>query len=154
MSSLYLLDTCVISNVMKPSAPELYPALVARYERIQGAQGCYLSVVTSFEIRRGLERAARAGLAVRHRAGIEHFLAAARFFDLGGANDPAWRFASDVWATGRSRRPTVSLPTLEDLLIVATAYANDFVLLTTDEKLCERLTELGFGGVAELVPVA
>lgn len=154
MSALYLLDTCVISNVMKPGAQKLYPGLVARFERVVKEQGCYLSVVTVFEIRRGLECAARAGVAVAHRAAVEHLLAASRVFDLGGQDDPAWRFACDVWAAGRSRQPPVSLPTLEDLLIAATAHANDFTLLTTDAQLHSRLTLLGFGATLELVPIA
>lgn len=154
MSPLYLLDTCFVSNALKPGAQEKYPALVERFRRVINAQGCYLSIVTCFEIRRGLEESLRKGKSFKSRAGITLLLEQATIFDLGDADSPAWRFAADVWATAKARKPPLQPPTTEDLLIVATAHAHGFTLLTMDKALVECLTTLGFGAAVELVSLA
>lgn len=125
----YLLDTNIVSNVLKPvPSPEL-----AGWMERQADESLFVSALTVAELRRGMLLLP----AGRRRRELESWFA--------GSSGPQALFsgrilsfdetAAEIWARlmaeGSARgRPRSGL----DMIIAATAVANDCIMVTADEK--------------------
>lgn len=154
MSVAYLFDTCAVQRYLDARAQQGAPGIRARVEEAMAASGgLYISAVTAFEIRRGLEVLAREGKGRRKRRLAELFLRDAVILELGDRGGAAWRVGIRLYADGQLHKPAITLSD-GDLLIAATAIAHERILVTADRRLYENLARLGYGESAELLPLA
>ena len=127
--SRYLLDTNIISNVIKPTPSESLVAWLAE----QADEDLFISSLTVAEIRRGLlEKPAG-----KKRKELERWfsspegpqaLFAGRVLPFDEKASLVWaRLMADGTATGRPRSPL-------DMIVAAVAEANDCTLVTDNEK--------------------
>ncbi len=153
MSVAHLLDSCTVSQHLAPGAAARTPRLVERVDEVIATEGARISIVTLYEIDRGLRKLALRGEGQKKRRLFTMFFSTATIYGLDAHSGRAWELAADLYARAAVRNPTITLEEA-DLLIFATALANELRLLTTDGRLVERLTELGFGDHVEGLPVS
>lgn len=143
MSTQFLLDTCAVQHYLHPRAGVQWPDVQARIEEAVAASGgLYISAITAFEIRRGLEVLARRGDGRRKIRLAELFLRNAVILDLGDCGGAPWRIAVGLFADGKVHEPAIHIADA-DLLIAATAIAHERILVTADRGLHEYLQALG-----------
>ena len=153
MSVAHLLDTCTISQYLATGAAKKMPGLVQRVDEVIASDGARISVVTLYEIDRGLKKLELRGQGHAKRRFFELFFSTATVYGIDAQAGRAWGVAADLYARAAVRAPTISFEEA-DLFIFATALANQMKLLTTDRNLAERLTELGFGEHVERLAVS
>jgi len=142
-----LLDTSLVSHYLAPDAPARLPHLVTRVDDCIRSHGLCLSIITTFEIGRGLELLRLRGRGSTKISRFTRFLSEAAAFPLDGR---VLQLGCDLWARGRIKRPAITLSD-GDLLIAATAIAHEHKLLTTDVPLGDRLMELELGDHVEVI---
>lgn len=159
----YVLDTCVLSNLVKvdrESRGSLYPELWANVTTIleRGARP-FVSHVTLMEIERGFARRPDQGGAQRNRL--------RRYIDLcsqlpiepdHGASGAVWQRAGEWHGRLQALQATpaakdLSVPSIEDLLIASSAQAHGLLLLTTDGRLVTGLAAIQQAHAVQLLPV-
>lgn len=148
MSVAHLLDSCTVSQYLAPGAAARMPRLVQRVDEVIATDGARISIVTLYEIERGLRKLALRGEGQKKRRLFTMFFSTTTIYGLDAHSGRTWELAADLWARAAVRNPTITLEEA-DLLIFATALANELRLLTTDGRLVERLTALGFGDHVE-----
>lgn len=153
MSVAHLLDSCTVSQYLARDAAEKTPGLLQRVDEVISTDGARVSVVTLYEIDRGLKKLELRGDGKRKRRLFSMFFSAATVYGLDLQAGRAWNLAADLYARAAVRSPTITLEEA-DLLIFATALANQLRLLTSDQNLARRLTELGLGEHVEVLLVA
>jgi predicted nucleic acid-binding protein len=127
--SRYLLDTNVISDVTKPVPSENLVAWMAE----QADEDLFISALTVAEIRRGLLEK-RAG---KKRKALEGWFAGPECPQalFAGRVLPFDEKASLVWARLMAEGTASGMPrSALDMIIAATAVANDCVVVTDNEK--------------------
>ncbi|HWU88075.1 MAG TPA: hypothetical protein VN253_12400 [Kofleriaceae bacterium] len=120
------------------------PGLVHRVDEVIAADGARVSIVTVYEIDRGLKKLALRGEGQTKRRLFKMFLSTTTIYGLDAHSGSAWDIAADLHARAAVRSPTITFEEA-DLLIFSTALANQMRLLTSDQRLVARLTELGLG---------
>jgi predicted nucleic acid-binding protein len=144
MTAAHLLDTCTISQYLSPDAAKRMPRLVQRVDDVIAADGARVSIVTLYEIDRGLKKLELRGEGKRKRRLFTMFFSTAIVHGMDARSGRAWDIAADLYARAAVRAPTITIEEA-DLLVFSTALANELRLLTTDQRLVARLTELGLG---------
>ena len=123
MSAAFLLDTCVISEFVKPQPSRR----VVDWLNAQPADSVFLSVITVGELQRGISALA----ASARRKALEAWLRDALPAQFGGRILPLDAITMTVW--GRSmadlRQRGKTVPVM-DSLIAATALQHDLTLVT------------------------
>jgi predicted nucleic acid-binding protein len=122
-------------------------------DEVIATDGARISVVTIYEIDRGLKKLELRGEGKKKRRLFTMFFSAAIIYGLDTQSGRAWDIAADLYARAAVRSPTITFEEA-DLLIFATALANQMRLLTSDQRLVERLTDLGFGEHVESLLVS
>ncbi|MBM4355715.1 MAG: type II toxin-antitoxin system VapC family toxin [Deltaproteobacteria bacterium] len=152
MSAPCLLDACTISNFLRRDARQRFPELVGRIENIIREHGACVSVVTSYELRRGLRCLELRGEGQKRLARTSLFLQEVTAFGLDANGGKGWDVAVEIYAQAQARTPAVTISE-GDLLTVATAIAHSRVLCTTDEKLATLLQGIGLGEYVDFLPL-
>ena len=119
----YLLDTCVVSELIKPR-PDIG---LTEWIQSQNEQNLYLTVLTFGEIEKGIEKTADETRKLRLRRWVEDDLKvrfSGRIFDVDMETIVTWGVAQ-----GRAERKGRSMPTM-DGLIAATALAKQCAVVT------------------------
>lgn len=129
------------------------PGLVQRVDDVIAVDGARVSIVTVYEIERGLKKLELRGQGQAKRRLFKMFLSTTTVYGLDAYSGRAWDIAADLHARAAVRIPTITFEEA-DLLIFATALANQMRLLTSDQRLVERLTELGLGEHVEGLAVS
>lgn len=137
----WLFDTCAVSAYIARDPRKRPPELVSLWATAQEGGIC-LSSVTLYELRRGLRSLRLKDGGRRREVDLEKLLRTVTVLALDDWTGNAWRVAAELWANGRHLKPSLNVGEL-DLLIAATALANDRVLVTLDRGLWEALTRLG-----------
>lgn len=153
MSVVHLLDSCTVSQYLAPDAATRTPGLARRVDEVIATDGARISIVTRYEIERGLKKLELRGAGARKRRLFAMFFSTTTIYGLDAQAGRAWDLAADLYARAAVRTPTITFDEA-DLLIFATALANQLRLLTSDLRLAERLTELGFGEHVEGLSVS
>jgi predicted nucleic acid-binding protein len=153
MTVAHLLDTCTISQYLSPDAAKKMPGLVQRVDEVIAADGARVSIVTLYEINRGLKKLELRGEGKRKRRLFTMFFSTTTVYGLDAQSGRAWEVASDLYARAAVRSPTITIEDA-DLLVFSTALANELRLLTSDQRLVVRLTDLGLGDHVEALPVS
>lgn len=143
----------MVSQYLAPDAPTKYPGLVKRVRDLVTSQGVCLSVVTVYELRRGVRLLVARGEGRRKERRLNMFLQEATALSLDHDGGQGWNVAADLWVRGQLHKPAVNVSE-GDLLILATAITHGRALLTTDAALGDRAQELGVGGAVEVLPLA
>lgn len=127
----YLLDTCVLSEALKPQPNQTVMTWLASNDEY-----CYLSIMNLGEIRKGIAKS-------EHKTGqcqtrlhnwLDHLAAEKQDYILPLSHDVIMLWG-DV--AGRSEAKGVPLPVI-DSLIAATAMAHDLVVATRNRDDFER----------------
>jgi predicted nucleic acid-binding protein len=153
MSVPHLLDSCIVSQYLAHDAAKKSPGLVQRIDEVITADGARISIVTVYEINRGLRKLELRGGGQTKRRLFAMFMSTTTIYGLDAHAGRAWDIAADLHARAAVRIPTITFEEA-DLLIFATALANQMRLLTSDQRLVERLTELGLGEHVEGLAVS
>jgi predicted nucleic acid-binding protein len=148
-----LLDTSVASNYLHPQANQRFPELVAFVDETVRASGLFISVVTQYELRRGVGALLLRGQGRRKSVAIERFLDTAYVLGLDDRAGEGWNLAASLWAQAHVLKPSLVLGEA-DLLIAATAAFHGRPLATTDGKLGEALGKLAFPVPVQLLRLA
>lgn len=149
----WLVDTNVLSLYIRPNAPKEYPGLVSWLSERIRAGDLAISAVTLFELRRGIISELLRGKSRRKAARLELLLRSMFVLGLDAHDFAAWRVAAEVWAEANAHEPSVVLADA-DLLIFATAVANDCRLATADRRFVDRMRELGRAQAVSLIELA
>lgn len=126
----YLLDTNIIS-ALAPSRAERLAALAAWLDT--ASDGLYLSVVTAAEIRDGIAKARREG-ATRKAALIAEWWDVAEHLYGGRILPFELRAATIAGQFTDAARAAGAAPGFADVVIAATAKANNLIVLTRNTK--------------------
>jgi predicted nucleic acid-binding protein len=154
MSTSFLLDTCVVQRYLDPRTQQQWPHVQECVDcAVAESGGLYISAITAFEIRRGLEVLARKGEGRRKLRMAELFLRNAMILELGGRGGAPWRVAIGLFAGGQVLKPAINIADA-DLLIAATAIAHERILVTADRRLHENLKGLGYARWTRLLTPA
>ena len=97
--------------------------------------------MTLYELDRGLMKLELRGGGQKKRRLFTMFLSTAIVYGMDSQAGRAWEIAAELYARAAVRSPGITLEEA-DLIIFATAKANGMRLLTSDQRLVERLTEL------------
>lgn len=150
----FLFDTNVAQLLIDPRAPKRCPKLLAEVEsRVRQQGGLVISVVTLYELRRGIRALLLNGKGRSRQVRVEQLIRSA---DIVGVDSPpyeTWDIAADVYARGRTRTPAVVIGDA-DLLIFATAARAGRTLVTTDRRLADNLDAIGHRSVVEVLETA
>jgi len=147
----YLLDTCIVSQFIHREARQRYPRVVERVTEVVKKQGAYVSIVTVYELRRGIELLRLQGSGRKKEVALKMFLHGVTTLSLDDNGNQGWSVAARVHAHGQARQPAITLGE-GDLLIAATAIAHSRILLTSDSTLGTRFRDLGLPELVEVVP--
>lgn len=154
MNTPFLFDTCVLQRYLDAHALQKWPEIQARVDdAVVESGGLYISAVTAFEIRRGLEVLARRGEGRSKIRRAELLLRNAVILEVGDRGGAPWRVGTHLFADGRFHEPAITISD-GDLLIAATAIAHERILMTADRPLYENLRNLGYGQWAQLLTPA
>jgi predicted nucleic acid-binding protein len=153
MSVAHLLDSCIVSHYLARGAGKKTPALVQRVEGIIAADGARISVVTLYEIDRGLKKLALRGEGRRKQRLFSMFFSTTTIYGMDALSGRAWNVASDLHARAANESPAIVFEE-GDLLSFATALANQLKLVTSDERLAARIRQLELDAHVECLPVA
>jgi predicted nucleic acid-binding protein len=154
MNTPFLLDTCVLQRYLDAQALQKWPEIQARVDdAVVESGGLYISAVTAFEIRRGLEVLARKDKGRSKIRRAELLLRNAVILEIGDRGGAPWRVGTHLFADGRLHEPAIKISD-GDLLIAATAIAHERILMTADRPLYENLRNLGYGRWAQLLTPA
>lgn len=124
----YLLDTCVVIDLVRGNQE------IINQLKSTSPGNIYISTITEFELRFGLVQ--NPSLKSRSKEVIESFLSEANIL-------PFRSEESQIAAGLRYDLKLKGTPIgAYDILIAATALANDFVLVTSNEKEFTRIEEL------------
>lgn len=110
-----------------------------------------ISIVTAYEVNRGLLRMAFRNEGARLRRTFTMLLGTADILSL--ESNGGWPLAARLHAAGATRVPAVNFSE-GDLLILATAISHGMTLLTTDQGLATNATAVGVGQHVEHLPLA
>lgn len=150
----WLLDTNVATLLFDekkmlraPEATERALAIVAERGRLP------ISAVTQFELKRGVRALMLQGKGASKAAKLQSWLLRAEILGLDEPRFVGWTFAADLWAQGRAFEPARVFSDA-DLMIAATALHHDRTLVTSEARLGELLTQLGYAHAVEVVPFA
>jgi predicted nucleic acid-binding protein len=153
MSVAHLLDTCTVSHYLASDAAKKTPGLLQRVDDVISADGARISIVTFYEIDRGLKKLELRGGGQKKRRLYTMFFSTTTIYGLDAQSGRAWNIAADLYARAAVRNPTITFEEA-DLLVFATALTNEMKLLTSDRGLVARLTELGLGEHVEGLSVS
>jgi predicted nucleic acid-binding protein len=153
MSVPRLLDTSAISLYLAPRAVEKTPRLVNTLDNVIATDGVRLSIVTYYEIDRGLQKLELGGHGRKKRQLFNMFLSTATVFGLDNSSYRGWTVAAELHARAATASPAIVFEE-GDLLILATALAHEMQLLTCDHRLAHRASDLGLGDRVEQVEVS
>lgn len=137
-----ILDTNLISAYLRPKVAEDARRAFVHQCLIDGTAG--ISVVTKYELERGLQKLLYAGSDQERRGAMKRFVELKKFlvslpvYGLDGRMGEGWEIAARLWAAGRARKPSVSLEEA-DLLIAATAALHGQTLATAETKPAMKL---------------
>lgn len=145
-----LLDTSIVSHYLAPDAPRRTPSLVQRVNEIAASDGARISLVTFYELDRGLRKLELRNQGSARRCYFAMFMSSVTTYGLD--TNHGWELAADLHARAAVRAPAIVLEEA-DLLIFATALAHHMQLLTCDRPLAERLRELEHGERVEQIEV-
>lgn len=137
----WLFDTCAISAILAPGAKECPDELLSIWTAAK-EEGIHISSVTAYELRRGIRKLRMRGEGRRREVDLEKHLRAATILPLDDWRGGVWPAAADLFARGQQLRPSQLVGEL-DLLIAATAIANERTLVTFDTGLKDALVRLG-----------
>jgi predicted nucleic acid-binding protein len=148
-----LLDTSLASKFIDPRADERFPKLVAFVDETVRTSGLVVSVITQYELRRGVEALTMQGKGRKKRVAVERFLDAAYVLGLDDDGGAGWNLAASLWARAHVLKPSLTFGE-GDLLIAATAAFHGRALATTDARLGEALARVSFPVEVHVVPLA
>lgn len=148
-----VLDTNLATLLVDPKKSARAPTATETVRGIVAEEGLTIAAVTLYELRRGAVqlRMRKAGKTKASR--IERTLRIATVLGLDEAGFAGWDVAAHLWAVGRESKPA-RVFSEADLLIAATAIFHDHVLVTSEARLAELLTQLGYAHAVEVVPFA
>ncbi|MBI5512149.1 MAG: type II toxin-antitoxin system VapC family toxin [Deltaproteobacteria bacterium] len=140
----YVVDTCVLSDAVKHARDGTWrhPMLRARLLAILAEQDLCVSVVSLYELRRGL-LAGQVG--ARRRAELTRLLEGATSIDMGWSYEPTWAKAAELFAAVPGGHGDA------DIFIAATAITLGRVLLASDRGLAAFLVSAGSGPAVEFL---
>jgi predicted nucleic acid-binding protein len=148
----WLLDTNVATLLFDAKHSKRAPDAVRRATEIVEEHGrSPIAAVSLFELKRGVRRLLAEGKGARKAAELDRWLLRAEVFGLDQGKFAGWTLAADLWAAGRTHKPARVFSDA-DLLIVATAFQHDRVLVTGEGRLAILLHELGYGHRVEVLP--
>lgn len=148
----WLLDTNVATLLFDAKHSTRAPDAVRRATEIAEENGrSPISAVSLFELKRGVRLLLAQGKGVRKAAELDRWLLRAEVLGLDQAKFAGWTLAADLWAAGRTYKPARVFSDA-DLLIVATAFQHDRVLVTGEGRIASLLNELGYGHRVEVLP--
>lgn len=147
----FLFDTNVAQTLIDPRAAKRTPALLAEVEaRVRQQGGLVISVVTAYELRRGVRVLRLRGQGRRKEVRVERLIRAADVLGLDVPAFGAWTVAAELFAQGSVRSPSIVIADA-DLLIAATAKHYGRTLVTSDARLAENLAAIGQGPALDLL---
>ncbi len=124
----YLLDTCVIIDLVKGDTSTIQTMKSKSPDQVS------ISTISEFELRYGMEQAVK--LKSKSKSIVEAILSEINILDFGSKEaEKAAAIRNQLRAPGTPIGPY-------DFLIVATALANDLILVTSNEKEFTRIQEL------------
>lgn len=148
-----MLDTSTLSAYIGSRAREKTPLLVKRVEEIIATDGARISIVTMYEIDRGLRKLDLQGQGRVKRRVLTMILAGTTVYGLDEPAARGWDIAADLHARAAVRSPALTISEA-DLLIIATAVAHGLMIVTSDVAMAEHARTLGLGAQVELIAVA
>lgn len=147
-----ILDTSVISRYLMPAASDRFPALVKRVDELLIAGGAAVSLITVYELDRGLREMQYRGTRDRDKADlVDRFLRVLPILSLDANQGLGWKIAGELWARCRTHRPSIT-PDEGDLLIAACAGAHQHDIVTADKGFYEWMTAIELGMAIEFLP--
>ena len=150
----YLFDTNIASYSVKPDAQQSMAGLLGEVERRLREQGALaISVVTQYELRRGVRKLLLHGKGKTKAAKVEHLIRTADVLGLDLPLYAGWGIAAEIWAHAGVAKPAVTIPEA-DLLVAATAAFHQRTLVTSDRTLAANLEATGFPLRVDVVEVA
>lgn len=152
MSFPRMLDTCVLSAYIGSRAREKTPRLVNRVDEVMATDGARLSIVTVYEIERGLRRLELEGQGSKKRRVFTMLLGGTTVYGLDEPAARGWEIAADLHARAAVRSPALVIAEA-DLLIIATAVAHGLTLVTSDVAMADHARTLRLGAQVELIAV-
>lgn len=148
----WLFDTCAVSSYLERDSKKRALDLLPLWSAAQ-ADGIYLASVTVYELRRGVRRLRLREEGHRLEVDLEKLLRSVYVLPLDDFGGKVWRTAAELWARGRNMNPNLKLGEV-DLLIAATAIANERTLVTMDRGLSEGLARLGHAAEVRFIAPA
>lgn len=135
-----LLDTNLVSVWIGGRDARRYPATFREIDALLARSPLSISMVTLYELRRGVEALLEKDQGRSKRVAIEKFLDRVELLGLDGPDGGGWNVAARFWARARSKGITF---TDGDLLITATASFHKRELITSDRRLVDNLLTIG-----------
>lgn len=148
-----VLDTNLATLLVDAKKAKRAPSATTVVEGIVADQGLTIAAVTLYELRRG---AVQLRLRKSGRTKISRIERTLRTATVIGLDEPAfsgWDTAARLWAAGRDLKPA-RVFSEGDLFIAATAIFHDHLLVTSEARLAELLTQMGHASAVEVVPFA
>ncbi|MCA9593768.1 MAG: PIN domain-containing protein [Myxococcales bacterium] len=149
----FLFDTNVAQALIDPRVAKRSPQMVAEVEaRVRQQGGLVISVVTAYELRRGVRVLRLRDRGRRKEVRIERLIRTADVLGLDVPAFGAWMVAAELFAQASVKRPSIVIDDA-DLLIAATAKHYGRTLVTSDARLAENLEAVGQGPAIDLLRV-
>jgi len=153
MSPPRLLDTSIVSLYIAPRAAEKTPKLLDTVDAVIATDGARISIVTYYELDRGLRKLELRNEGRTKRRYFTMFVSGTTLLGLDASSFRGWDIAAGLHARAATLTPAIVFEDA-DLLILATALAYDLRLLTADRNLANRAADLGIADGVELVEVS
>lgn len=153
MSVPRLLDTSTLSHYFGSRARATTPELVKYVDDLIASDGARISIVTMYEIERGLRKLEVGGGGRTKRRLFAMFMSSTTVYGLDAPQGAGWLVAADIYARASTRSPAIVFGEA-DLLILATAQMNNLTLVTSDSPFAEHVRALGYGAQLVEVPLA
>jgi predicted nucleic acid-binding protein len=114
--------------------------------------GARVSVVTVYELERGIRKLEYLDRGGAKRRVLDMFLEGTTIYSLDAPTMRGWFIAADLYGQAAARSPAIVFGEA-DLLILATALAHGMVLLTSDDALADLCVAMGLGAHVERIAV-
>lgn len=131
-----LFDTSAVSYVLNER--DLTSRLARRLDKARCENRAYISDMTAFELRRGVAKLNRRGEGKQKKLEVEEMISKLQSLPL---NEPVFEASTELWVEGQMRKPAILISDA-DLFVAGTAAAQKMLLVTTDQRLADRLQEL------------
>lgn len=148
-----VLDTNLATLLYDAKKAARAPTATATVKAIVADEGLTIAAVTLYELRRG---AVQLRLRMSGRTKVSRMERTLRTALVIGLDEPAfsgWDVAARMWAVSQEMKPARNFSE-GDLFIAATAIFHDHVLVTSEARLAELLTQLGYAHAVEVVRFA